>query len=263
MVPSGVPQGSVIGPILFIVIISSRHPIHTNTIYIKYVDDLTCPCFGRNSKDDCLQAEFDHVCEWSAQHSMVVNSAKTKLLEMQSRRQAVVFPDLVESASGVVIPKVDSARLLGVILASNLKWNAHVNSVTVRANRSLYFLSLLRRSGCSQCVLERFYSANTRSIISYAYPAMCNMTVSLHNKLRRVERRASRIIGATVEPCLSEHFDAMCRRLAETVELHDSHPIRQLINKVPPSNHQLRNPKILRRPRSKTERLRTSFIKYF
>ena len=57
----GVPQGSVIGPLLFSLVMDSLNPLCKNSRYFKYADDLTVLHFMRSSCDDDMQAEITHI----------------------------------------------------------------------------------------------------------------------------------------------------------------------------------------------------------
>ena len=64
-VTRGVPQGSVVGPILFSMAFNSLNPLCQNTKFIKYADDLTVLHFLRNENEDNLQLELNSINDWS------------------------------------------------------------------------------------------------------------------------------------------------------------------------------------------------------
>ena len=79
---SGVPQGSVLGPVLFCLRLDGLSPICSNTMYIKYADDVSVLDFVRQSSEDCLQTELDHIVRWSSSMCLPINFSKFKVMNM-------------------------------------------------------------------------------------------------------------------------------------------------------------------------------------
>ena len=61
VLPSGVPQGSILGPLLFSITLASLEPLFNNSRMIKYADDITLLHFVRSAADDLLQRELDNL----------------------------------------------------------------------------------------------------------------------------------------------------------------------------------------------------------
>ena len=103
-VTSGVPQGSVIGPLLFCTVLDSLSPLHDNTRMIKYADDVTILHFVRETGDESLQSEWDHVTSWSSRIGLPVNAAKCAVMDYVTK-------------SGLTLPpvRVSAFRLISSI----------------------------------------------------------------------------------------------------------------------------------------------------
>ena len=67
---------------------------------------------------------------------------------------------------GVEFELVSSAKVLGVVISSDLKWSAHIDSITTKAAKRLYLLRQLKRAGIAHSVLIRFYCSVIRSILN-------------------------------------------------------------------------------------------------
>ena len=67
---------------------------------------------------------------------------------------------------GVEFELVSSAKVLGVCISSDLKWSAHIDSITTKAAKRLYLLRQLKRAGIAHSVLIRFYCSVIRSILN-------------------------------------------------------------------------------------------------
>ena len=79
LLPSGVPQGSIIGPLLFSISAADLVPLHDDSKIFKYADDVTLLHFVRDVADDLLQSEFDNVLSWSEVAGLQLNLAKCSI----------------------------------------------------------------------------------------------------------------------------------------------------------------------------------------
>ena len=73
--------------------------------------------------------------------------------------------------NGDALEVVDSVKLLGLNISSDLTWNIHINEIVKKASKRLYFLLQLKRAKVTRTDLGLFYSSCIRSIMDYAVPA--------------------------------------------------------------------------------------------
>ena len=73
--------------------------------------------------------------------------------------------------NGDALEVVDSVKLLGLNISSDLTWNIHINEILKKASKRLYFLLQLKRAKVTRTDLGLFYSSCIRSIMDYAVPA--------------------------------------------------------------------------------------------
>ena len=92
------------------------------------------------------------------------------------------------------IETVNTYKLLGVQISSDLKRNCHVEYITKKSNKRLYSIRILKRSGAPQIQLVKVYVSLIRPILEYAVPAWQNIPDHLQEKIERVHKRALRII---------------------------------------------------------------------
>ena len=258
--PSGVPQGSIIGPLLFSIAVADLVPIHENTSVIKYADDITLLHFMRSVDDDFLQSEFNNVVSWSEAAGLQLNLSKCSIINFVTKKSLHCSP--IVCSNGDVLPVKNEVKILGVTFTDNLLWNTHVQNQVKKACKRIFIIRNLKRSGCDEKVIFNVYTALIRSVLLYCYPCFCNAPQYLHDMLLKVEKRVLKIVSKDfVSDCANilNAADNQCSALFKNVLTASEHPLRELfLPRLPTS----RNPCNLRRPRIKTKRFSSSFVKF-
>ena len=259
-IPSGVPQGSVLGPILFCLALDNLKAVCDNSMIVKYADDVLLLHFVRHTSDDRLQKEFDNILTWSSSSHLPLNLDKCCVLDFITKRSLSLSP--VRSNSSYFLQQVDTLSFLGVTFSSSFKWNAHFNRIIKKASSRIFILRNLRRGGCPPFLMWKCYLAIIRSVLLYAFPCMCNAPKYLLKRLESVERRALLIINDNnfCGPPLMTQANILCERLFSQIDVNPEHPLRDLF--VTRSLHRTRCSKSLQRPFAKTKRFSCSFIKF-
>ena len=136
-VQSGVPQGTVLGPILFLAFINDLpDSVKANTRL--FADD--CVVYRSvKSDEDCeaLQSDLAHLEEWERKWCMHFNPDKCNTISITRKKKRINFQYTLH---GQNLKRVDSATYLGVELQSDLTWSKHINKTAMKANRQLGFL---------------------------------------------------------------------------------------------------------------------------
>ena len=193
-VSSGVPQGSVLGPILFCMTTDSLSHVCKNSVIIRYADDVSILHFVRSASEDHLQTEFKNIVTWPENvNLMPSNFLKCRVIDFVTKKN--FYLPHVYLRDGTLLNSVSSMTFLGVTFTSDMKWSSHVNKTVTRASQRLFILRNLRRSGCSLSLMLKCYYSFIRSLLLYGFPSFCNIPDCLLVKLKRVEKRALRIMG--------------------------------------------------------------------
>ena len=131
-VTSGVPQGSVLGPILFTMFVNDLPSVVSSPVYM-FADDTKIFCVVRTSEDySVLQHDLDLLYEWSIHWQLKFNILKCKHMHLGlMHRYGPYYLD------GTVIDNIDSYKDLGIILDHQLKFHLHITEVAAKANRLL------------------------------------------------------------------------------------------------------------------------------
>ncbi len=193
-VPAGIPQGTKIGPWLFLVIINDlRITNSTASDLWKFADDTSVseviPKAGVSSLPDTV----NEVHKWSNDNKFQFNLGKCKELRINFTTQP--YTDDPLNINGEPFEIVESAKVLGVTLTSDLKWNKHVSNIVEKASKRLYLLKQLKRAEVETSSLYKFYTACIRSVVEYACQVFHSSLPSyLSSEIESVQKRALRII---------------------------------------------------------------------
>ena len=189
-VTSGVPQGSVLGPLLFLIYINDL-PLHVSSNIRMFADD--CVIYRKiNSVSDntSLQDDLRRVQEWCSLWLMELNSNKCKTVSFHRRKNPLIFSYRIANANLELVP---SYKYLGVTLCRDLTWATHITNIISSANRTLEFLKRHLRHA-PQHVKLLAYQSLIRTKLEYASPIWNPHQIHLINQLESLQNRATRFI---------------------------------------------------------------------
>ena len=154
----GVPQGSVLGPLLFLLYINDL--LENIQSQIRIFADDTAVYFTVIIPNDSniLQSDLDKLQEWERTWDMEFNPSKCQALHIIRTRQQIHSQYTLH---GEILESVDCARYLGVSITKDLSWHTHINQITNKANRTLGFVKKNVRT-TNQSVKELAYKTLVR-----------------------------------------------------------------------------------------------------
>ena len=168
-VMSGVPEGSLLAPLLFALFINDL-PLEIQSGCLMYADDVKIFRRVENLSDgQMLQDDLCRLTSWSDKWGLSLNPAKCKSFTMTLRRAPVRTHYFIHDME---LEHVLEMRALGVILDAKLTFATHVSHIVTRANRALglmirSFQTGSKRSKFRRASLLAAYFANVRSILEY------------------------------------------------------------------------------------------------
>ena len=163
-IKSGAPQGTRLGPIIFLAMINDACNSESIPCW-KYVDDLTLlECRNINAESNIQQA-VDHLHSWSEQNNMRLNPRKWFTMHVSFARNVPPLPDVM--IGDTALNKVDAMKLLGVTIQHDLESLRHVVEMIKKANTRLHFLRVLK--GFRMCLSDMIviYSTFIRPVLEY------------------------------------------------------------------------------------------------
>ena len=187
-VTSGVPQGSVLGPILFLIYINDL-PDEVHSRVRLFADD-TALYLTMEREDDrsALQTDLDILSTWETRWDMEFNPSKCQVVHVTGSRKTVKTDYVLH---GQVLESVPCARYLGVDISSGLTWNSHIDRVTANANRTLGFIRRNIKTKMPK-VREAAYNSLVRPQLEYASAVWDPHTKVRISQIGQVQQRAAR-----------------------------------------------------------------------
>ena len=203
---SGVPQGSILGPLLFCIFINdlpltlstNRSPqteisVVTNDLF---PDDATL--YSSSKKASIIEASLQNslaiTSDWCKNNRMILHPDKTKCMIIASRqkhqRDDVRLNLFIQNAR---VQQVNQHRVLGVTLDKDFKWLPHIDNVLKHVSRNLYLLSRIKHYADTDSMLLFFYG-HFLPPVNYASNLWDNCADTHLKRLNACHRRAIKII---------------------------------------------------------------------
>lgn len=165
-VSSGVPQGSVLGPLLFSLFVNDVSAAIRHSSFLLYADDIKI--FREvSSLSDCghLQRDVDAFTLWCKENELIVNAAKTKVLSYTRKTDCLLYH---YSVHDVTLPRISTTTDLGVLFDNQLTFTPHVRFIKQRALRRLGMVCRMSKEFRSAKSFLKLYSTVCRPVLEYA-----------------------------------------------------------------------------------------------
>ena len=185
---SGVPQGSMLGPLLFLLYINDL-PQNIQSHVRLFADD-TAVYLTFNSPQDAntLQADLATLQEWEQTWDMEFNPRKCQVLHISNLNDPLLSQHTLHVQ---VLESTDSAKYLGINISKTLNWNNHINEITNKANRTLGFVKRNVKTR-NEAVKKLAYKTLVRPQVEYVSSVWNPHTKQNISKIEMVQRRAAR-----------------------------------------------------------------------
>ena len=255
LMKQGLPQGSVLSPLLFILFINNlAELLPPNALVAMFADDVTLLAthVDKREAEKEVQTLVDIVALWSKQWKLTLNAGKCEACFFSTDpKEANWSPSII--IDGRTIKHEPTPRLLGVTLDRTLCFATHTANVTKSAASKLKILAKLAYTdwGGNKFELFRIYQAIVKSKLDYAAPAWQPwLSDTQFNKLEVVQNRALRLItGQTKSTRVTalrleantESYKTLSDRniltsYEKAARLPQNHPRNQLLEGAPPRN---------------------------
>ena len=193
-VSCGVPQGSVLGPLFFILYINDVQAAVRGANMQLYADDTVIFESGLNANEAIvkLQPMLNRFSRWCRANKLSLNASKTKLMVFGTRQKVKRCRNTTVSLDGTNLQLVPSYKYLGFMLDSTLSFNHHVNTVIKTVAYKISLMAKIRRYLESETALK-IYKSMILPYFDYADVVYGAANVTLLDKLQRLQNRGLKI----------------------------------------------------------------------
>lgn len=232
-VHSGVPQGSVLGPLLFIIYTADLFSITKNVMY-GYADDVTLLAtidspHARSITSNSLNEDLQCISRWCHTWNMKLNIAKSKCMCISRSRSP--FPQHEPlHVDGIALNDVDELDILGVKFDSKLTFESHIRSLVTAASQKLGIMRKAYATFNDPSVSATCFRSFILPALEYCAPVWSSAAASHLHLIDRVSHTASFLCGGNFKWNLAHR-----RKISSVCMLYkiQSNPHHSLYNSLP------------------------------
>ena len=231
----GVPQGSIMGPLLFLIYVNDLHKSSNLFTFINFADDTTLLSNLQDFENistplesaKYINNEIKLVEEWLYTNKLSLNAKKTKAMFFKAINRKLTLPNL--EISNTTIDIVKSFNFLGIIIDEKLKWNDHVHHTSIKISRANGILSRIKHF-IPHKILLQIYNAIITPHLNYG-----NLLWGYNcAKVIKMQKKSIRIIN---DKKFNSHTEPLFK-LSKVIKLNDLVFLRIMMFNYKLCNHQ-------------------------
>ena len=196
---NGVPQGSILGPVLFTIYVDDLLSVPVHSKSVCYVDAdcklyLSFPSVDLPDAIELLNEDLRNICKWCCQNSLLINPNKTKVLLVGVPTLLRNLPTVSISLFGKEIQPVPVIKDLGVFIDQSLTYNEHIQKLFSNCLNKLVQINRIKHLLDRKTVIILLLNAFVFSKLFYCSSVWSNTNKRNINKLQLIQNFAARII---------------------------------------------------------------------
>ncbi len=192
----GVPQGSVLGPLLFIIYINDLNNCLKYSHLLLYADDSTLYFSHRNIIElyQTIGGELVKLEQWFAANKLVINASKSSYILFHNRKKVDTITGMQLKIGQQILEKRTFIKFLGILIDERLSWQYHIENVLSKVSKSLALIK-----GISQVVgeteLKTLYYSLVYPHLTYGVEVWGNAIKTLTDRVEKIQKRAVRCVA--------------------------------------------------------------------
>ena len=199
-ITSGVPQGSVLGPLLFNIYINGVANSTSDGSMVLYADDMLLYRPIAKSEDyHVLQNDINSLSQWITDNNLQFNGGKCKYM-LISRKRNQIHPPSPILLNGTPLDRVEVFKYLGIHISSDLSWSHHIQTLCSKTRRMLGLLYRRFYADADSFTLRQYYLSFIRPHLEYGCEVWDPHLVKDINALEGVQRFACKICSKQWHP---------------------------------------------------------------
>ena len=226
----GVPQGSILGPLLFILHVNDLSQVVTKCSILMYADDTVLFFSAKQASiiEETLNKELAEIDQWLYENSLFINVSKTEAMLFGTTPKLCGVDSFSINVNGVPLKRVSHFKYLGVVFDERLSWNEHVRYILAKASSRVGMLGRIRRN-VTLSSANIVYTSLIRLILEYCDTVWGCCGLGNSNAIENLQKRTGRLVVKT-----SRSDDAMAQlkwpTLASRRDKHTLSLVKKCIN---------------------------------
>ena len=204
VITSGIPQGSILGPILFLIFINDL-PENIESICHVFADDTKI--YNTTENKATLQNDLNKLYEWSEKWQLSFNASKCKCIHYGSKNPKYTYK-IESNNNSHDIATASEEKDLGVVFDSTLKFDIHINNIVTKANQTL---GIIKRNFnyFDNDVFLQLYKALVRPHLEYAQSVWSPYLKRQQTLIENVQRRATKLVPYLTKLSYKERLEKL------------------------------------------------------
>ena len=194
-VVNGVPQGSILGPILFLLFINDLCTLSSKIKCILFADDTNLFYSSNNLKDctDLLNQELNIYSSWFTSNKLKINYTKCSYMIFGPKILTNSITDLPIKLNNTLISRTEKTKFLGLIITENFSWNEHLNYLSLKVNKLIGLFHKIKNKLPYSTLISLYYTFIYPNL-TYGITLWGNSPKSHLNNIILSQKRAVRLI---------------------------------------------------------------------